>query len=470
MARFHSHPPPTLSISPFFLLCLSSTYHDDFSITDCDSNLFPQDYSPPPPPVSCTDDLDGIGTLDSTCQIVSDLNLRRDVYISGKGNFEILTGVKFNCPVSGCSIAVNISGNFSLAVNSSIVSGTFELVAQNASFLNGSAVNTTGLAGDPPPQTSGTPQGIEGGSGGHGGRGACCLVDESKLPEDVWGGDAYSWSSCRSLGVMGVEEGPPARSSTMVVVAAVESRWTLEGGGFHLSHFEETKTIAMLGVIFAGTYSHLLNSIEFCKIVYGALCITVKIFLMWNSKMLVDGGGDATVATSLLEASNLIVLKKFSIIHSNANLGVHGEGLPNLLGPGDGIEAQRLVLSLFYSIHVRPGSVLCGPLENATTDAHTKAYCEIQDCPVELLHSPEDCNMNSSLSFTPQICRVEDIVVDGPVEGSVVRFRRARTISRTIYIPQPTWGNHPKVFTLAGLSVKSYRYYDPATRGLNFHG
>ncbi|XP_044464526.1 aspartate aminotransferase, cytoplasmic isoform X1 [Mangifera indica] len=39
-----------------------------------------------------------------------------------------------------------------------------------------------------------------------------------------------------------------------------------------------------------------------------------------------------------------------------------------------------------------------------------------------------------------------------------------------IYIPQPTWGNHPKVFTLAGLSVKTYRYYDPATRGLNFQG
>ncbi|GAB4852599.1 hypothetical protein Ancab_016813 [Ancistrocladus abbreviatus] len=40
----------------------------------------------------------------------------------------------------------------------------------------------------------------------------------------------------------------------------------------------------------------------------------------------------------------------------------------------------------------------------------------------------------------------------------------------TIYIPQPTWGNHPKVFTLGGLDVKSYRYYDPATRGLNFQG
>ncbi|OMO87981.1 Aspartate/other aminotransferase [Corchorus capsularis] len=41
---------------------------------------------------------------------------------------------------------------------------------------------------------------------------------------------------------------------------------------------------------------------------------------------------------------------------------------------------------------------------------------------------------------------------------------------RTIYIPLPTWGNHPKVFTMAGLSVKTYRYYDPATRGLDFQG
>ncbi|XP_078428182.1 aspartate aminotransferase, cytoplasmic [Wolffia australiana] len=41
---------------------------------------------------------------------------------------------------------------------------------------------------------------------------------------------------------------------------------------------------------------------------------------------------------------------------------------------------------------------------------------------------------------------------------------------RTIYVPVPTWGNHPKVFIMAGLSVKTYRYYDPATRGLNFQG
>lgn len=41
------------------------------------------------------------------------------------------------------------------------------------------------------------------------------------------------------------------------------------------------------------------------------------------------------------------------MIHSNANLGVHGQGSLNLTGPGDLIEARHLVLSLFYSISVR---------------------------------------------------------------------------------------------------------------------
>ena len=40
------------------------------------------------------------------------------------------------------------------------------------------------------------------------------------------------------------------------------------------------------------------------------------------------------------------------MIRSTANLGVHGQGLLNLSGPGDLIEAQRLILSLFYSINV----------------------------------------------------------------------------------------------------------------------
>ena len=44
------------------------------------------------------------------------------------------------------------------------------------------------------------------------------------------------------------------------------------------------------------------------------------------------------------------------------------------------------------------------------------------------------------------------------------------SMQRIIYIPVPTWGNHPKIFTFGGLSVKTYRYYDPRTRGLDYQG
>ncbi|XWS26372.1 hypothetical protein CRYUN_Cryun26dG0026800 [Craigia yunnanensis] len=220
------------------------------------------------------------------------------------------------------------------------------------------------------------------------------------------------------------------RNSARATVPLLWSRVQVQGqisllcGGvlsFGLAHYASSE--------FELLAEELLMSDSIIK-VYGALRMTVKIFLMWNSKMLIDGGEDTTVATSWLDASNLVVLKESSVIHSNANLGVHGQGLLNLSGPGDKIQAQRLVLSLFYSIHVGPGSVLRGPLESASSDAVTpKLYCELQDCPFELIHPPEDCNVNSSLSFTLQICRVEDITVEGLIKGSVVHFHRARTIS-----------------------------------------
>ncbi|XP_023545693.1 uncharacterized protein LOC111805058 [Cucurbita pepo subsp. pepo] len=561
---------------------LSSTSTDEFSIIDYDAFLFHQDYSPPAPPpppphppsVSCTRDLDGVGSLDTTCQIVNDLNLTHDVYIAGKGNFYILPGVKFDCPKPGCSITINITGNFTLSNDSSIFTGSFELAAGNASFLNGSVVNTTALAGNPPPQTSGTPQTIDGAGGGHGGRGACCLTDKTKLPEDVWGGDAYSWASLQKPSSFGSRGGSTSKEvdyggmgggrvkldvhDLLVIDGAVLADGgdggTKGGGGsggsiYILAHkmigdgkisacggngyggggggriavdvfsrhddprifvhggrslacpensggagtlydavprsltisnhnlTTDTDTlllefpnqplmtnvyvrnnarasvpllwsrvqvqgqISLLsgGVLCFGLAHYASSEFELLAEellmsnseikVYGALRMSVKMFLMWNSKLLIDGGGDSGVVTSLLEASNLIVLRESSVIHSNANLGVHGQGLLNLSGPGDWIEAQRLVLSLFYSIHVGPGSILRGPLDDAAKNTVTpKLYCEDQDCPIELFHPPEDCNVNSSLSFTLQICRVEDITVEGLIKGSVVHFHRARSI------------------------------------------
>ncbi|PIA14358.1 mitochondrial aspartate aminotransferas-like protein [Coemansia reversa NRRL 1564] len=37
----------------------------------------------------------------------------------------------------------------------------------------------------------------------------------------------------------------------------------------------------------------------------------------------------------------------------------------------------------------------------------------------------------------------------------------------TVYLPTPSWGNHAAIFRDSGLNVKSYRYYDPKTRGLD---
>lgn len=75
-----------------------------------------------------------------------------------------------------------------------MIAGSFWVVANTATFLEGAIVNVSALGGLPPAQTSGTPVGLQGAGGGHGGRGANCLADNSKLPEDVWGGDAYAWS------------------------------------------------------------------------------------------------------------------------------------------------------------------------------------------------------------------------------------------------------------------------------------
>lgn len=205
--------------NPSFFVIDVISIEDEFSISNFDMSLFHQDYSPPSPPpppphppsVSCEDDLGGVGSLDTTCKIVSSVNISKNVYIAGKGNFYILSNVSVTCLALGCQVAINITGNFSLGEDAKVIVGSFDLEADNATFGNGSVVNTTALAGSPPAQTSGTPQGIEGAGGGHGGRGACCLIDKEKLPEDVWGGDAYSWNSLRTPDSFGSKGGTTSK-------------------------------------------------------------------------------------------------------------------------------------------------------------------------------------------------------------------------------------------------------------------
>ncbi|KAK6944883.1 hypothetical protein RJ641_025985 [Dillenia turbinata] len=575
-----------IMITSFILLpqflAISASNDDEFSVIDYELSSIHGDYSPPSPPppispphppsISC-EDLKGIGNLDSLCLLNTSLGFDRDVYIEGRGSLNVGKGVVVECPNSGCSILVNLTGEFIVGENSYIIAGSVKVYADNTSLLEGSVINTTALGGSPPAQTSGTPAGIDGAGGGHGGRGATCLVDNLKLPEDMWGGDAYAWSTLDQPDTYGSKGGTSSREVDyggggggkiwFVIgnVVQVEGSFLADGGdggqkggggsggsifikarkmigngmitarggnGFAgggggrisinvFSRHDDPKIFAHGGKSFgcpknsgaAGTFydavprsltvsnnnmstdtdtlflefphhplwtnvyikdhakamvplfwsrlqvcgqlsllsdavlslglvhvassefelmaEELLMSDSVLKI-YGALRMSVKVHLMLNSQMLIDGDGDSMVATSSLEASNLLVLKGSSVIHSNANLGVHGQGWLNLTGPGNSIEAQRLILSLFYGIKIEPGSHLQGPLKNASdSDVTPRLHCDLQDCPAELLHPPEDCNVNSSLSFTLQICRVEDVIVKGAIKGSVIHFHLVRT-------------------------------------------
>lgn len=192
----------------FHTLCFVSASLSDFSILDYNNNFdsdplngdyappSPPPPSPPPHPPSLTcDELPGIGSLNTTCELNYNVNFTRDVYIEGTGNLFILQGVVLSCPVPGCSVTINITGHLKLNGNARIIGGSVYIVAGNASLISLSVINVTGLAGDPPEQSSGTPKDYQGGGGGHGGRGASCVMDNKKLPEDVWGGDTYSWKS-----------------------------------------------------------------------------------------------------------------------------------------------------------------------------------------------------------------------------------------------------------------------------------
>ncbi|PQO44897.1 amino acid aminotransferase [Blastopirellula marina] len=41
---------------------------------------------------------------------------------------------------------------------------------------------------------------------------------------------------------------------------------------------------------------------------------------------------------------------------------------------------------------------------------------------------------------------------------------------RSLWLSQPTWPNHPNIFTAAGLPLKTYAYFDKANNGLDFGG
>lgn len=72
-----------------------------------------------------------------------------------------------------------------------------------------------------------------------------------------------------------------------------------------------------------------------------------------------------------------------------------------------------------------------------------------------------------------RVCSAQSISGTGAlrVAGEFIkRFYPFPSKAPQIYVPNPTWGNHNAIFRDCGLTVKSYRYYNAGTCGLDIDG
>jgi aspartate aminotransferase, mitochondrial len=73
-------------------------------------------------------------------------------------------------------------------------------------------------------------------------------------------------------------------------------------------------------------------------------------------------------------------------------------------------------------------------------------------------------------SLPEQISVVQSISGTGALRIGGAFLARHYPHSKIIYLPAPSWGNHTPVFRDSGLEVRSYRYFDKKTVGLDFEG
>uniref|UniRef100_U4LKD7 Aspartate aminotransferase n=1 Tax=Pyronema omphalodes (strain CBS 100304) TaxID=1076935 RepID=U4LKD7_PYROM len=80
------------------------------------------------------------------------------------------------------------------------------------------------------------------------------------------------------------------------------------------------------------------------------------------------------------------------------------------------------------------------------------------------------------LAYGPQSPILDDIAITQSISGTgALRIagaflQRHYPYSKTVYLPNPSWANHKAVFNDCGLDVKTYRYYNKETIGLDIDG
>ena len=75
---------------------------------------------------------------------------------------------------------------------------------------------------------------------------------------------------------------------------------------------------------------------------------------------------------------------------------------------------------------------------------------------------------NSPLVGDARVASVQTLSGTGALR--VVGEFLAKFKPAAMYVSNPTWGNHDKVFAAAGVNVRKYRYFDKKTKGLDIKG
>ena len=91
---------------------------------------------------------------------------------------------------------------------------------------------------------------------------------------------------------------------------------------------------------------------------------------------------------------------------------------------------------------------------------------------------PEFCKAAAELAFgsnspaitSGRVATIQGLSGTGSLRVGAEFLKRFYPGSQVVLVPNPSWANHKAIFERSGLTVQQYRYYYPATRGLDFEG
>jgi hypothetical protein len=94
------------------------------------------------------------------------------------------------------------------------------------------------------------------------------------------------------------------------------------------------------------------------------------------------------------------------------------------------IRTQKLFVSLFFLLKVAKGATLQAP--HSFVDAEGELihlYCKEPTCPPKVIQTSQDCSIDPKSPFTLQICRIEELVIEGVIMGAVVHIQRTKMVT-----------------------------------------